>query len=255
MTNEKFTEERVLWIQRHSNKHLTFSITRPEHYRFSAGQYARLGFRDGNGFLWRAYSMISAEYADTLEFFVILIEGGIVSARFAQMQEGDTILLDKTAFGFFLPERFPDGNDLIMLATGSGIAPFLSILQQPEIWERFERIALAHSVSYQSELIFNESIAALVHHPLVEEMYSKLHFVPITTRENDAETLHDRLPISLHNHTLEQKLGFEFNTQRSRFMICGNPQMVQDTFKSLLEQGFSMHRNKIPGHIMMENGF
>ncbi len=255
MNQDKYTEETILWLKRHSAKHLTFAVSRPESYRFSAGQFSRLGFRDGNGFIWRAYSVISAEYADTLEYFVILIDDGDMSARLANMKAGDTILLDKTAQGFFLPERFPDGNDLIMLSTGSGIAPFLSILQQPEIWQRFEHLALAHSVSYRSDLIFNDYIAALSEHPLVGGDYGKLRFVPVTTRENDADTLHFRLPESLENGSLRCAFGLDFTAERSRFMICGNPQMVQDTFQALLHQGFSMHRNRIPGHIMMENGF
>ena len=171
-SENKFTEEEVLWVKQHSPKHLTFAISRPEAYRFSAGQFARLGFRagtDGNGFIWRAYSMISAEYADTLEFFVILIDGGGMSARLAALQAGDRILLDKTAQGFFLPGRFPDGKDLIMLSTGSGIAPFLSILQQPAVWERFDTLALAHSVSFARDLIFNDWIRGLSDHPLIAE--------------------------------------------------------------------------------------
>ena len=123
---EKFTEETVLWVKRHTDKLMTFAITRPEGYRFSAGQFSRLGFRDGEGFIWRAYSIVSAEYDDTLEYFVVLIEDGPISAKFALLQEQDTILLDKTATGFLLPERFADGRDLVMLCTGSGIAPFLS---------------------------------------------------------------------------------------------------------------------------------
>ncbi|MDO4433914.1 MAG: ferredoxin--NADP reductase [Alysiella sp.] len=256
MNNEKFTEERILWVKRHSTKHLTFAITRPESYRFSAGQYSRLGFRVGEkGYIWRAYSVTSAEYAETLEYFVILIENGPISAHFAEIQAGDTILLDKTALGFFLPERFPNGRDLIMLATGSGIAPFLSILQQPEIWQRFEYLALVHSVSYSNDLIFNQNIAHLAEHPLVGEYFNKLRFVPITTRESDANLLHERLPESLRNGSLMTRLNLVFTPERSRFMICGNPEMVKDTFQALLEQGFTMHRNKIPGQIMMENGF
>lgn len=255
MQENKFTEEKILWIKRHSPTHLTFAVSRPDSFRFAAGQFARLGFRQGEGFIWRAYSVTSAQYADTLEFFAILIPGGDMSARLAQMQEGDGILLDKTAQGFFLPERFPDGSDLIMLSTGSGIAPFLSVLQQPEIWQRFDTLALAHSVSHNTDLIFNESIRELAEHPLVGEYYGKLCFVPITTRETDAEHLHFRLPESLKNGSLAQAFGLEFNKERSRFMVCGNPNMVQDTFKTLLGMGFAMHRNKIPGQIMMENGF
>ncbi|MCG7656827.1 ferredoxin--NADP reductase [Wielerella bovis] len=256
MINEqKFTEEKIVWVKQHSPKHLTFAITRPENYRFAAGQFSRLGFREGEGYIWRAYSVTSAEYAEELEFFVILIEDGAMSRYFAQIQAGSTVLLDKTAQGFFMPQRFPDGGDLIMLSTGSGIAPFLSMLQQPEIWQRFDTLALVHSVSYQSDLIFNNFIAKLSEHPLVGEYVEKLRFVPITTRENDAETLHFRLPESLKNGSLAQALGLEFSREHSRFMICGNPEMVQDTFKTLLEQGFAMHRNKLAGQIILENGF
>ncbi|ULJ70120.1 ferredoxin--NADP reductase [Wielerella bovis] len=256
MINEqKFTEEKIVWVKQHSPKHLTFAITRPENYRFAAGQFSRLGFREGEGYIWRAYSITSAEYAEELEFFVILIEDGAMSRYFAQIQAGSTVLLDKTAQGFFMPQRFPDGRDLIMLSTGSGIAPFLSMLQQPEIWQRFDTLALVHSVSYRSDLIFNDFIAKLSEHPLVGEYIEKLRFVPITTRENDAETLHFRLPESLKNGSLAQALGLEFSREHSRFMICGNPEMVQDTFKTLLEQGFAMHRNKLAGQIILENGF
>lgn len=256
MTSEqKFTEEKILWVKRHSDKHLTFAMTRPESYRFSAGQFSRLGFTEGEGYIWRAYSVTSAEYDEVLEFFVILIENGPMSARFAKIQAGDTILLDKTAQGFFVPERFVDGQDLIMLATGSGIAPFLSMLQQPEIWQRFDTLALAHSVSYKSDLIFNGFIAQLAEHPLVGEFYHKLRFVPITTREQDNQTLHFRLPESITNGSLAQKMQLDFTQERSRFMICGNPAMVQDTFKALLDKGFTMHRNKLPGQIILENGF
>lgn len=252
---DKFTEEQVLWVKHHSPKLMTFAISRPDSYRFSAGQFSRLGFRNGEGYIWRAYSVMSAEYADTLEYFAVLIENGAMSARLAQMQAGDAILLDKTAQGFFLPERFPDGQDLIMLATGSGIAPFLSILQQPQIWQRFEHLALAHSVSHQSDLIFNQYITALADHPLINEFHHQLHFVPITTREQDADTLHTRLPESLRNGSLSQAFDLPFTPERSRFMICGNPNMVRDTFQALLDLGYTMHRNRQAGHIIMENGF
>ncbi|WP_027008782.1 ferredoxin--NADP reductase [Conchiformibius kuhniae] len=255
MQQEKFTEQTVLWVKRHSPKHLTFAISRPESYRFAAGQFSRLGVREGAGFLWRAYSVISAEYADTLEYFVVLIDGGPMSAHLARLQAGDTLLLDKTAQGFFLPERFSDGAELVMLSTGSGIAPFLSILQQPEIWQRFDTLALAHSVSYHNELIFNDWIAALAEHPLVGDEYAKLRFLPVATRERDGTALHTRLPEAVANGQLAQAFGLDFDRERSRFMICGNPAMVRDTFQALLDAGFAMHRNRQPGHIMMENGF
>lgn len=252
---QKFTEQTVLWVKQHSPKLITFAISRPEHYRFTAGQFARLGFREGSGYIWRAYSMISAEYDDTLIFFAVLIQGGKMSEYLRDLKANDEILLDKTAQGFFLPQRFVDGRDLIMLSTGSGIAPFLSILQQPEIWQRFETLALAHCVSYNNDLIFNQQIAALSEHPLVGEFVAKLRFVPMTTREQDPQYLHFRLPESIRNGSLSQAMNVPFDHGNSRFMICGNPDMVRDTFQALLNLGYTMHRNKQAGHIIMENGF
>lgn len=252
----KYSEETILWVKHHTPKLITFAITRPETYRFSAGQFSRLGFRDGSGFIWRAYSIVSAEYADTLEYFAVLIPDGPMSQKFATMQAGDTILLDKTATGFLLPERFVDGKELVMLSTGSGIAPFLSMLEQPEIWQRFERLVLAHSVSHQDELIFQQAIQTLAEHPLVGEYHHKLTFIPILTQDHaDGILCGQRLPQLLNNGKLEQAAGFHFTQAHTRFMLCGNPAMVKDTFQTLLDLGYTMHRNRIPGQIMMENGF
>lgn len=251
----KYTEETVLWVKQHTPKLITFAITRPEAYRFAAGQFSRLGVRDGAGFLWRAYSVVSAEYADTLEYFAVLIENGPMSARLAQLRAGDTVLLDKTATGFLLPERFADGRDLVMLCTGSGIAPFLSILEQPAIWQRFDSLTLAHSVSHADELIFNQRIAQLQQHPLVGAYFAKLCFIPVLTRERVAGALDQRLPELLSNGRLAKAAGRVFTPADTRFMLCGNPAMVKDTFQALLNLGFSMHRNRVPGQILMENGF
>lgn len=251
----KFTEETVLWVKRHTPKLMTFAITRPAAYRFAAGQFSRLGFRDDAGFLWRAYSVVSAEYADILEYLVVLIENGPMSARFAELAAGDTVLLDKSATGFLLPERFADGRDLLMLSTGSGIAPFLSIIQQPAVWQRFQRLVLVHSVSYPDELIFADTLAHLAAHPLVGDYHGQFTFQPVLTRARADGALAQRLPQLLLNGALAAALDMVFSPQHSRFMLCGNPAMVKDTFQALLSLGFAMHRNKAPGQIIMENGF
>ncbi len=251
----KFTEEKVLWIKHHTSRLLTFAISRPENFRFSAGQFARLGFRDGEGYIWRAYSVVSAEYEETLEFFAVLIKDGPMSDKLAVMQEGDSILLDKTATGFLLSERFADGEDLVMLSTGSGVAPFLSMLQQTGVWQQFKRIVLVHSVSHADELIFNQRVESWSEHPLIEDYYSNLTFIPVVTREKVAGALNKRLPELLKSGELSQQAGFEFSPEKTRFLLCGNPAMVKDTFAALLSLGFAMHRNRVPGQIIMENGF
>ena len=253
--NDKFSEQTVLWVKRHSDKQMTFAITRPADYRFAAGQFSRLGFKDGNGFIWRAYSIMSPEYADTLDYFAILIQGGEMSEYLCNLKMGDTVLLDKNATGFFLPQRFIDGKQLVMLSTGSGIAPFLSHIRQPEIRERFDSIVLVHSVSFQNDLIFSGSLKdALADDPLVGEFCKQFQYIPVTTRET-GDGLHARIPELLKNGTLEKACGFEFTQQDTRFMICGNPQMVEDTLRTLIELGYQLHRNRTAGQVIVENGF
>ncbi|MBR5675042.1 MAG: ferredoxin--NADP reductase [Neisseriaceae bacterium] len=255
MNNEKFSEQTVLWVKRHSDKLITFSISRPAAYRFAAGQFSRLGFKHGNGFIWRAYSIMSPEYADTLDYFAVLIPDGEMSEYLNNLKAGDTVLLDNNATGFFLPQRFVDGKQLVMLSTGSGIAPFLSHIRQPEIRSRFEKIVLTHSVSFKNDLIFSGSLNnGLADDPLVGEFHSQFLYLPITTREN-GNGLHARIPELLRNGQLEQACGFNFNKTDTRFMICGNPQMVEDTLHALKELGYQMHRNKTAGEIIVENGF
>ena len=255
MNNEKFSEQTVLWVKRHSDKLITFSISRPAAYRFAAGQFSRLGFKHGNGFIWRAYSIMSPEYADTLDYFAVLIPDGEMSEYLNNLKAGDTVLLDNNATGFFLPQRFVDGKQLVMLSTGSGIAPFLSHIRQPEIRSRFEKIVLTHSVSFKNDLIFSGSLNnGLADDPLVGEFHSQFLYLPMTTREN-GNGLHARIPELLRNGQLEQACGFNFNKTDTRFMICGNPQMVEDTLHALKELGYQMHRNKTAGEIIVENGF
>ena len=255
MNNEKFSEQTVLWVKHHSDKLITFSISRPAAYRFAAGQFSRLGFKHGNGFIWRAYSIMSPEYADTLDYFAVLIPDGEMSEYLNNLKAGDTVLLDNNATGFFLPQRFIDGKQLVMLSTGSGIAPFLSHIRQPEIRSRFEQIVLTHSVSFKNDLIFSGSLNnGLADDPLVGEFHSQFLYLPITTRES-GNGLHARIPELLRNGQLEQACGFNFNKTDTRFMICGNPQMVEDTLHALKELGYQLHRNKTAGEIIVENGF
>lgn len=252
---EKFSQQKVLWVKRYGDKLMTFAIDRPSTYRFSAGQFSRLGFHQENGYVWRAYSVMSPEYAENLEYIAVLIPNGPMSQKLAQLQAGDHILLDKTATGFLLPDRFADGEELVMLATGSGIAPFLSQIQQAELWTRFKRIIITHCVRQENDLIFSDLINDLSNHPLVGKFAKNLCYLPIVTGEKITGILHHRLPELLRNGSLAAAAQTEFSANKTRFMICGNPQMVQDTFQELLKMGFAMHRNRLPGQILMENGF
>ncbi len=251
---QKYTTETVLQVTRYTEKHLSFTTTRPKSFRFSAGQFARLGVASAPG-LWRAYSMVSAEYDDYLEFFVVLIPGGPFSVHLQTLKIGDELLLEKNANGFFLPERFQDGKSLLMLCTGSGLAPFLSIIKQSVIWQRFEKLALVHSVSFANELVYQDSIKEIISNPFLQEQGATLIYQPVLTQEQKPGCLTQRLPECIHSGLLEETLNWQFSKEETRFMICGNPQMITDTHKALTNLGFTLNRVRTPGQILLENGF
>lgn len=251
-----FTYQKIIEVTHYSSKLIKFSITRPQEYNFNAGQFSRLGFEDGEGFIWRAYSIMSAEYDSYLSYLAVLVEGGKMSQRIKNIKVEDIILLDKTAVGFLLPYRFEGGKNLVMLATGSGVAPFISQLQNENLWQRFNKIYLIHSVSYIQDLVSKDIINSFADHLLIGDYIksNQFKFIPIVTRGKDSNFLNKRIPILIENKSL-YKLIDNFNTKDTKIMICGNPSMVQESFKQLLKLGFTMHRNNIPGNIIMENGF
>ncbi|KUM03971.1 ferredoxin--NADP reductase [Chromobacterium subtsugae] len=253
---QKYTTETILDMRRWTDKLISFRLTRPAGFRFAAGQFARLGLPLANGGqVWRAYSMCSAVYDEHLEFYSIVVEAGQFSPLLAKLAPGGQVMLDKKALGFFQEDRLPAGRDLWLLATGTGIAPYLSILRQPDAWQRFERIILSHCVRDAAELSFQREIAELREHPLWREHGHKLHYLPVVTRDAPADMLDARYPQLLADGRLARRAGVEMSLEHSRFMLCGNPQMVEDTHRQLMKMGYRMTRQNAPGHIVLENGW
>lgn len=250
-----FTEQKVRWVKKHTPKLLSFSITRPKDFDFIAGQFAKLGFMQGDEYISRAYSMISAENADHLDFYAILIEDGIMSGHFNQMQAGDSLLLEKKPIGFFTVSRIPQGKELVLLATGSGIAPFLSMLENETLWQKADKVVLVHSVSYVDDLVFEQYLADLKDHAIVGKYTNKFIYQPVITREKIAGALNQRIPQLLENGELENALNITFTKADTRFLICGNPNMVKESYEKLKAKGFALHRVHKNGEIMMENAF
>lgn len=199
--------------------------------------------------------MASAEWDDYLEFYSIIIPNGQFTSRLARLQIGDSILLDKQPNGFFTTDRFPDGRDLWMLSTGTGLAPYLSILHDSKVWNRFERLILVHSVRDTEELAYQSEITALCSHPLWTEHSHKLTYIPIVTRNTPLDMLGERLPVLISNGSLEQTAHCQLDPQYSRIMICGNPQMVEDTHRQLMNMGYRLSRLKAPAQLAIENGW
>ena len=256
MPDEKFSTERIIGIKRWTAGLFSFRTTRHKGFRFVPGQFARLGLPNSDGnTVWRAYSMVSAPYDEHLEFFSIVVPGGAFTSMLAERRVGDEILIDKTAFGFLTTNRFRPARDLWLLATGTGLAPFLSILQDPAIWSDYENIVVVHSVRTAAELTYRDEMQALTAHPLIGEQARRLRHVPVVTREPVAGALDARIPSLIREGRLEAATGISLDTGHSRVMICGNPDMVRDTRSTLKARGFTLARRDASGQMAVENAF
>src|SRR5699024_10820419 len=149
---EKFTRQTITHLHTWTPNLFSFRCTRDAGFRFTAGQFARLGVRKPNGMIaWRAYSMVSSPFDEFLAFFSIVVPGGEFTSELSKLAVGDEILIERQPNGFLTLDRFVDGDNLWMLATGTGVAPYLSMLQDFEVWERFQRIILVYSVREEAE--------------------------------------------------------------------------------------------------------
>lgn len=258
----------------------SFTVTRPDSFKFTAGQFVRLGvnpsklkyYQDNtpqgmdenkddalaqpvDEDIFRAYSIVSSPFDEVLEFFSIVIPDGAFTSQLQHLQVGDELLLNTTAFGFLTLARYqkPLPKDLWLLATGTGLAPFLSMLQDLKTWEDYQQIFLVYSARTKDELAYVERInqleadfGSLVDNP------AKLTFVPIVTREKVEGALNERLPALLLTGKLQDKVGHPLNADSTHIMLCGNPEMVEDTKETLKSLGLTMNRRG-EGNIAVEN--
>jgi len=262
LPESKVTRQRITWIRPWTGHLFSFRTTRDAAYRFRPGQFARLGlYRDdgpkGPRYVWRAYSIVSADYDEFLEFYSIVVPDGEFTTRLAQLREGDQILIERASYGFLTLDRFEGGRDLWLLSSGTGVAPFVSILHDLGAWERYERFIFVHSVRNAGELAYRETIASLRTHevfgPELEANPGKLVYVPIVTRERCDGALGRRIPELLASGALEERAGVRLDAERSRIMICGNPEMVDDVRHHLQRAGYRVSRRGEPGHMAVEN--
>src|SRR5512134_517497 len=160
MSDDKYTTERITAVRPWTENLFSFRTTRDRGYRFVPGQFARLGVPGAaeGSIVWRAYSIASASYDEHLEFFSVVVPGGAFTGRLATLKEGDAIHVERKSYGFLTTDRFRAGRDLWMLATGTGLAPFLSILREFETWESYDNLVLVQSVRTQQELAYEELI-------------------------------------------------------------------------------------------------
>ena len=263
----------------------SFTVSRPDSFKFTAGQFVRLGVNPSqlnyykqlskvadaeddddedldetvdealNEDIFRAYSIVSSPFDEILEFFSIVIPDGAFTSQLQHLEVGDELLLNTMPFGFLTLARYqkPLPKDLWLLATGTGLAPFLSMLQDLKTWEDYEHIVLAYSARSEEELAYIEKIESLQEDfgSLVENP-AKLIFIPIVTREPVEGALTERLPKLLLDGTLQARAGIDLDIDSTHVMLCGNPEMVEDTKETLKRLGLVMNRRG-EGNIAVEN--
>ncbi|MGB8809361.1 MAG: ferredoxin--NADP reductase [Acinetobacter calcoaceticus] len=251
MSIEKFSVEKVLSVHRWTPTLFSFTMTRPAHFKFTAGQFARIGLKVGEELVVRAYSVVSSPFDETLEFFSIVVPDGAFTSNLQHLKVGDELYLEKIPYGYLTLARYqqPLPHDLWLLATGTGLAPFLSMLQDFDTWSKYQKINLVYSVRTAAELAYVDRIQEIAE--TFGEGHAGFKFISIITRDPSAQ-LHDRLPVLIENGELEKVAGIELSPATSHVMLCGNPEMVDDTKEALKRRGLTMNRRG-EGNIAVEN--
>ncbi len=251
----KYTIEKITYLKQWTDHLFSFKITRNETFKFIPGQFARLGIKKEDGtFVWRPYSIVSADYDDDLEFYSIIVPDGEFTQRLKNVKVDDEIYVDKISYGLLTTDRFENGKDLWLLSTGTGLAPFISILYDFSIWEQYDNVILVHCAREHQELTYQEKINEFFTHEYYSELVkNKLKYIKILTRDNQNADLYGRITGLLLNNKLEQYVGIDITINDSRIMICGNPQMVDDTRKILSSRGLTISKRANPGNMAVEN--
>ena len=215
--------------------------------RFTAGQFVRIALDVGGERVARAFSFVNPPQDPVLEFYGVIVPEGPLSPRLAALGVGDRLFVADNPSGFLVLNEVPPAEDLWMLATGTGVAPFLSILRTAEPWQKYRRVILVHAARYSRELVYSDLILE------IERKYgNRFKTLKFVSREKAPQALEGRIPAASADGRLEQA-DVEIAPARSQFMLCGNPQMLKDVTAALAERGLRKHRRRIPGHITVES--
>ena len=252
-----FLEERVLSVHHWTDRLFSFTTTRDPALRFSNGHFTMIGLKGENGKpLLRAYSIASANYEEHLEFLSIKVPDGPLTSRLQHIQPGDTIVVGKKPTGTLLIDYLLPGKHLYLLSTGTGLAPFMSVIRDPATYERFEKVVLVHGVRQVNELAYHDYITReLPAHEFLGEMVSQqLLYYPTVTREPFRNQ--GRITDLIDNGKLFADLGLPvLNPETDRVMICGSSAMLRD-LKVLCEaRGLAEGNTSTPGAFAIERAF
>lgn len=211
--------------------------------KFEAGQFVRIALDIEGERVARPFSFVNPPADPVLEFYGIVVPEGPLSPRLARLRAGDTLYVASNPAGFLVPSEVPDAQTLWLLSTGTGIAPFLSMLRTEAPWKRFREIVLVHAVRRAEELVYGEMIRNM----------KGLRYVTFVSREAHAGSLAGRIPQAIADGRLEAAAGAVFSPDTSQVMLCGNPDMLKDVGSALAARGMRKHRRRTPGHITSES--
>ncbi|MFT9374874.1 ferredoxin--NADP reductase [Komagataeibacter saccharivorans] len=248
--------ETVLSVHHWTDRLFSFTTTRDPALRFENGQFTMIGIEVEGKPLLRAYSIASANYEDHLEFLSIAVPDGPLTSRLRHVKVGDKVLIGRKPVGTLLLDNLRPGRNLYFLSTGTGLAPFMSLIKDPECYDRYEHVILSHTVRIAGELAYSNHIRHELpeHEFLGEDVSGKLLYYPAVTREEFAVT--DRITKLIETGRIFTDLNIpELDPEHDRVMICGSPEMLADTEKMLQARGFDEGNNSHPGAYVVEKAF
>ncbi|KAB7777110.1 ferredoxin--NADP reductase [Xanthomonas sp. LMG 12460] len=252
-----FGPETVLDVRHWTEDYFSFTTTRNDSFRFDNGQFVMIGLETETRPLLRAYSIASANWEEQLEFFSIKVPDGPLTSRLQHIKPGDAVLVGKKPTGTLLISDLHPGRHLYLLGTGTGLAPWLSVIKDPETYERFDKVILTHGVRFEKDLAYRDYFEKELpqHEFLGETIREKLLYYPAVTREDFRNR--GRLTELLESGEMQRTLGLPpLNPEHDRAMICGSPQMLADLRHTLDARGFvASPRIGSPGHYVFERAF
>ncbi len=251
-----FNEERVLSVHHWTDRLFSFKTTRDASLRFLNGHFTMIGLRVNGKPLLRAYSVVSANYEEHLEFLSIKVQDGPLTSKLQHIQVGDHIIVGKKPTGTLVIDYLLPAKRLYMMSSGTGLAPFMSIIRDPATYEKFEEVILVHGVREVAELAYHDTIQnELPEHEFLGEMVSQqLRYYPTVTREAFRNT--GRITDLMASGKLFTDLGVPaINPAQDRVMICGSPGLLKDLKTMLEERGFKEGNTSRPGEFVVERAF